>query len=206
MKRTLSLFVAGIAGALIALFALSFAAGAFAQEPGGQPAQATPGTGQMGQGQMMGRGRMGQGQMMGGSAQSLVRMAATQLGLTQADLVAQLGSDGTIAAALTAGGVDPASFIDSFVASRAARLDAVVAAGTMTRQDADARLATARSMSTARIYQPFTALGPGGQGPNAGQGQGAGQGFVDADGDGVCDQMPAGGGQGHMGGGRGPRR
>jgi hypothetical protein len=204
MKRTLSLFVAGIAGALIALLALNFAAGAFAQGPGGQPAQATPGATPYGQAQMMGHGRMGQGRM-GGSAQSLVGMAATQLGLTQADLVAQLGSDGTIAAALTAGGVDPATFIDSFVASRAARLDAAVAAGTLTRQDADARLATARSMATARIYQPFTALGPGGQGPNAGQGQGAGQGFVDANGDGVCDQM-ATGGQGGMGGGRGPRR
>ncbi|NTU81006.1 MAG: hypothetical protein HGA45_16765, partial [Chloroflexales bacterium] len=199
MKRTLSLVAAGIAGALIALLALSFAAGAFAQGPGGQPAQATPGATPHGQAQMMGRGqmgqgRMGQGQMLGGSAQSLVGMAAAQLGLTQADLVAQLGSDGTIAAALTAGGVDPAAFIDSFVASRAARLDAAVAAGSMIRQDADARLATARSMATARIYQPFSALGPGGQGLNAGQGDGSG--------DGVCDQMPAGG-QGGIGGGRG---
>lgn len=92
--------------------------------------------------------------------------------------------------------------IETFVASRAERLDAAVAAGTMTRQDADARLATARSMGTARIYQPFAQLGPGGQGP--GQGAGAGQGFVDADSDGVCDHMPAGGSP--AGSGRGPRR
>ncbi|MEI7645084.1 MAG: hypothetical protein WCJ55_12480 [Chloroflexales bacterium] len=211
MNRTLSLIAAGIAGALIALLALNFATGAFAQGPGGQPAQATPGTGpMMGRGQM-GRGQMMGGQMMGGQDESLVGMAAAQLHLTQAQLVAQLGTDGTIAAALTAGGVDPTAFIDSFVASRATRLDAAVAAGTLTRADADARLVTARAMSTARINQPFTVLGPGGQGPNAGQGSGTG--FVDANGDGICDTMPAGGGQGHMGGGqggmgggRGPRR
>jgi hypothetical protein len=190
MKRTLSLLAAGIAGALIALLALNFATRAFAQ--------GNPGSGQMGSGQMGNRGQMGRGQMGGGQAQSLVGMAAAQLGLSQADLVAQFGTDGTIAAALTAGGVDPAAFIDSFVATRVERLDAAVVAGTMTRADADARLATARSLSTARIYQPFTALGPGGQGG------GAGQGFVDANGDGVCDLMPADG-QGRMGGGRGGR-
>jgi hypothetical protein len=198
MKRTLSLIAAGVAGALIALLALSFATGAFAQ---GTP-PATPGAGQM-----QGRGRMGGGQMMGGHGQmggqseSLVGMAAAQLNLPQAQLVAQLGSDGTIAAALTAGGVNPTTFIDTFVASRATRLDATVAAGTMTRAAADAQLVTARAMSTARINQPFTALGPGGQGPNVGQGTG----FVDANGDGICDTMPAGG-HGGMGGGRGPRR
>ncbi len=198
MKRTFSLIAAGIAGALIALLALTFTTSTFAQ---GTP-QATPGAGQM-----QGRGRMGGGQMqgrgqMGGQGESLVGMAAAQLKLTQAELVAQLGTDGTIAAALTAGGVDPAAFIDTFVASRATRLDAAVAAGSMTRAAADAQLATARSLSTARIYQPFRALGPGGQGPNAGQGAGSGTGFVDANGDGVCDTMPAGG----QGGGRGPRR
>ncbi len=193
MKRTLSLIAAGIGGALIALLALSFATGAFAQGPSGSPTPGTPGTGQMGRGQM-GRGQMG-GQM-GGQAQSLVGMAAAELKLTQAELVAKLGTDGTIAAALTAGGIDPAAFINRFVATRATRLDAAVTAGTLTRAEADTRLATARALSTARINQPFTVLGPGGQGPNAGQG------FVDANGDGVCDQMPAGG-QGHMGGGRG---
>jgi hypothetical protein len=214
MKRALALLAAGIAGAMIAFFALSFAGGALAQGPGGQPTQPSPGTMPYGQGQMMGRGQMGdqgqmmgrgqmggQGQMMGGSEQSLVGMAAAELGLTQAQLVAQLGTDGTIADALKAGGVDPAAFIDTFVASRATRLDAAVAAGTLTREDADARLATARSMATARIYQAFTRLGPGGMGAQtgmarpggmggqAGRGRSQGQGFVDADGDGVCDLM-----------------
>ncbi len=95
--------------------------------------------------------------------------------------------------------IDPAGFIETFVAARGERLAAAVTAGTLTREEADARLATARSLATARIYQPVTALGPGGQG------RGQGTGFVDADGDGACDHMPAGG-QGRTGGGRGPRR
>jgi hypothetical protein len=145
---------------------------------------------------MMGRGHMG------GNGQSLVGMAAAELGLTQAELVAQLGADGTIAAALEAKGIDPKGFIERFVATRAERLDAAVAAGALTREEADARLAAARSMAAARIEQPFTALGPGGQGPGMGGAPGAG--FVDANGDGICDHQPAGG-QGRNGGGRGGR-
>ncbi len=188
MKRVLTMIASG---ALIALLALGFADSALAQGPRGQGAP----------------GRAGQQTRVGGPAQSLVGMAATQLGIPQAELVAQLRAGATIADALTAGGVNPASFIDSFVATRAERLNAAVAAGRLTRAEADAQLATARSLATARIYQPFTSRGPGGQGPQAGQGQGrsAGPGFVDADGDGVCDNLPAAG-QARMGGGRGPRR
>jgi hypothetical protein len=203
MKRTLALLAAGVAGALLALLSLSLVTNSFAQGPGG-PGSPGANAGQMG-GQMGGRGQMG-GQMggrgqMGGAQQSLVGMAAAELGITQQELIARLGTDGTIADELKAGGVEPLKFIERFVASRAERLDAAVAAGTLTREEADARLATARSMSAARIAQPFTALGPGGQGP----GQGAG--FVDEDGDGVCDLMPQGGRMQGQGGGRhGPRR
>lgn len=205
MKRTLSLLAAGLAGAVVALLALSLAGGAFAQGPTGQPVGPTPGTGTYGAGQMGGQmgGRMGG--RMGGSASSLVGMAADELEISQAELVAQLGTQGTIRDVLIAGDVDPEGFVERFVTSRAKRLEAAVAAGALTREEADARLATARSMAAARIAQPFTALGPGGQGMGQGAGQGAG--FVDEDGDGVCDQMPAGGqARGPMGAGRGPRR
>lgn len=187
MKRLLTILVSG---ALIALLALGVADSALAQGPGGQGAP----------------GRAGQQARAGGPAQSLVGMAAAELGITQAELVAELRAGTTIADALTAGGVNPASFIDSFVATRAERLDAAVAAGRLTRAEADAQLAMARSLATARIYQPFTSRGPSGQSPRAGQAQGpGGPGFVDANGDGVCDNLPAGG-QARMGGGRGPRR
>lgn len=201
MKRSVALLAAGVAGAMITLLALSLAGRTFAQGPNGQQPAATANTAPSGQ--MMGRGQMaGHGQTSGpmmGSGQSLVGMAAAELNLTQAELVAQLGSDGTIAATLKAQRIDPAGFVDRFVATRARQLDAAVAAGTLTREEADARLALARSMAAARIAQPFTALGPGGQGPGMGVGQGAGQGtcqgdgFVDADGDGVCDNQPAAG-------------
>lgn len=193
MKRTLALLAAGVAGALIALLSLSLVTGAFAQGPAGPTAPgAYPG-------QMMGRGQMG-GQM-GGSEQSLVGMAAAELGITRQELIAQLGTGGTIADAVTAAGVNPTAFIETFVASRAERLDAAVAAGALTREDADARLATARAMAAARIARPFTALGPGGHGAVS---QGAG--FVDENGDGVCDLMPEGGQMPGRMGGRGPRR
>jgi hypothetical protein len=215
MKRILTLLAAGLAGVVATLLALSFAASSFAQGPTGQATQPTAGMygpgQQAGGGQMRGRGQGG-GQMMGreqagGGAQSLVGMAAAELGLTQAELVAQLGSDGTLVDALSAAGIEPLDFIERFVASRAERLEAAVAAGTLTRADADARLATARSMSAARIAQPFTQPGPGGQGPNQGaHGANQGAGFVDADGDGVCDQMPAGGQAQSRMGGHGPRR
>ncbi|NJN16570.1 MAG: hypothetical protein HC822_09995 [Oscillochloris sp.] len=212
MKRILAFLAAGFAGALLTLFAMSYAAAAFAQGPA-DPGPPFPGSGQM-LSQAGGRGQMqNQGRMMGGAEQSLVGMAAAELNQSRAELIAQLGANGTIADTLTNGGVDPASFISSFVASRAERLDAAVAAGTISQEEAAARLATVQSMATARIYQPFTVLGPGGQGPNQSQGQG-GQGncdqanctnFVDADGDGVCDQMP-GDGNPQRGNRHGPNR
>jgi hypothetical protein len=194
MKRTFALIVAGIAGALIALLAVQFAPSALAQGPGAQTGANNTATVQRGRGPMEGQGRMA-----GGNAESLVGMAAAQLGISHAELVAQLGADGTILDALTAGGIAPQDFIDAFVASRAERLDAAVAAGRISRADADARLELVRSMAATRIAQPFSANGPNGRGPGAGTGPN----FVDADGDGVCDHMPAGGQQ--RGGGRGPR-
>lgn len=182
MTRLITFVTLGI---LVALLALGAPAGAFAQGPTGSS--------------QWGRVRLG------GPEQSLVGMAATQLGVSRVELLAQLRSGTTLAEVLKAGGVNVAAFVDRFIASRAERLNTAVAAGALTRAEADARLATLRANVTARLDQPFTVLGPAGQGVRAGQG-GAGQNFVDANGDGVCDNMPAGGGQARGGAGRGPRR
>lgn len=182
MTRLITLATMGI---LVALLAIGAPTGAFAQGPAGNAQRA--------------------GARLGGPEQSLVGMAATELGVSRVELVAQLRSGTTLAEALKAGGVNVAAFVDRFIASRAERLNAAVAAGALTRAEADARLATLRATVTARLDQPFTVRGPSGQGARAGQG-GAGQNFVDANGDGVCDNMPAGGGQARGGGGRGPRR
>ncbi len=176
-------------GIVVALLALGAPAGAFAQRPTGNP--------------QWSRARQG------GPEQSLVGTAAAQLGVSRLELIAQLQSGKTLAEALQAGGVNVASFVDSFVASRAERLNAAVAAGVLTRAEADARLATLRANVTTRLNQPFSVLGPAARHGHAGQGgagQGAGQNFVDTNGDGVCDSMPAGGGQARVGAGRGPRR
>lgn len=191
MKRIITILTAVVAGALLALVAIQFAPSTFAQGPNTPPQSMT----QRGRGPMMDRGSQ-----QGGAAESLVGMAAAQLNLTQAELVAQLGDEGTILTALTTAGIDPQDFIDQFVASRAARLDAAVAAGTMTRVDADAHLNLVRSQVATRIAQPLSADGPQGRGQGMQHGTHGG----DADGDGVCDQMPQAG-QGHQGG-RGPRR
>ncbi|MFQ3661241.1 MAG: hypothetical protein SNJ69_02485 [Chloroflexaceae bacterium] len=176
-------------GIVVALLALGAPAGALAQGPAGNS--------------QWSRTRQG------GPDQSLVGTAAAQLGVSRPELLAQLRSGTTLAEALKAGGVSVASFVDSFIASRAERLNAAVAAGVLTRAQADARLAALRTNVTARLDQPFTVLGPAARGARAGQGgagQGAGQNFVDANGDGICDTMPAGGGQARVGAGHGPRR
>ncbi len=191
MKRVLTFGAAGIVGAFVALLVLSLTPSVFARGPNAQPDQRMSNAAQ--------NGRMRQDHM-GGTADSLVGMAAAQLNLTQAELVAQLGTDGTILAALTEAGIAPEAFLDTFVASRAERLDAAVAAGWMTQEEAAAQLALARSMAATRIAQPLSANGRQSQAPGSGNGPA----YTDADGDGVCDHQPAGG-QGRMGGGRGPR-
>ena len=123
---------------------------------------------------------------MGGPQQSLVAVAADKPGLTQAALVSELQGSKTIAQVAESKQVAPDTIVAAFVATRAERLDAAVAAGRMTRAQADAQLATARANVSARLSQPWS---PQGNGPGAS--------FVDQDGDGVCDYA----GSGRMGGG-----
>jgi hypothetical protein len=162
-----------LAGVVLALaIAVALAPAVLAQGPGGGigPGAAGPG---------YGRG-------MGGPQQSLVAVAADKLGMTQAQLVAELQGGKTIAQVAAERNVAPATIVDAFVATRQARLDAAVGAGRMTREQADARLATMRANVAARLSQPWSP-----------QGNGPGTGFVDQDGDGVCDHA----GSGRMGGG-----
>ena len=129
---------------------------------------------------------------MGGPQQSLVAVAADTLGMTQADLIAQLQGGKTIAQVAAERNIALNTIVDAFVATRQARLDAAVAAGRMTRAQADTIWATMRANVTDRLSQRWSPQGPG-----------VGLGFVDQDGDGVCDYAGSGGmGSGRMGGGR----
>jgi hypothetical protein len=192
MKTRTWIALAGIALAIVVAIALAPAV--LAQGPGGgygpgtnagQMIAGTPGPGYgmrggMGPGQGM-RGRMG------GPQQSLVAVAADKLGLTQAELVAQLQGGKTIAQVAAERNVALNTIVDAFVATREARMAQAVAAGRMTQAQADAMLATVRANVTARLSEPWSPQGPG-----------AGAGFVDENGDGVCDNA----GSGRMGGGR----
>jgi hypothetical protein len=134
----------------------------------------------------------GYGRGNGGPQQSLVAVAAETLGMSQADLVAELRGGKTIAQVATEKNVAPDAIADAFVATRMARLEAAVAAGRLTPAEAETRLATMRTTVAARLNAPWSP-----------QGNGPGTGFVDQDGDGICDNAPAGQPRGgHMGGGR----
>ena len=183
--RNLWITLAGVAVALA--LAIVLVPSAFAQGPRGAygPGAGTgPGSGP------------GYGRGMGGPQSSLVAVAAQQLNMTQADLVAQLKSGKTIAQVAADKQVAGDKIADAFVATRVERLTAVVAAGRLTQAQADAQLATIKANVSARLSAPWSP-----------QGNGLGTGFVDQDGDGVCDNAGTGRmGSGRMGGGPRPGR
>ena len=189
MKTRTWLTLTGIA--LAVMVAIAVAPAVWAQGPAGGygPGQVrgrmyggTPGAGN-GSGRRGGMGGMG-GQT-GGPQQSLVAVAAQQLGITQADLVTQLQGGKTIAQVASEKNVPLDTIVNAFGATRQARMVQAVAAGRMTQAEADAMLATLRANVTARLSQPWSPQGPG-----------AGAGYTDANGDGVCDYA----GSGRMGG------
>src|SRR5512145_3249494 len=142
-------------------------------------------------------GGYGPGGRMGGPGGSLVAVAADKLGMTQADLIAELRSGKTIADIAASRKVDTKVIVEAFVATRASRLAERVAAKQLTQAQADQMLTTIREHATAQLSQPWTARGPG-------MGNGRGPGFVDKDGDGMCDNAGARQpGNGRMRGGMG---
>lgn len=198
-----------VAAAALAL-SVGFAASAQAQGPGPTPQARGAGMGQIDHAGVS-------GMRMGGPQTSLITVAADKLGMTQADVVAQLSANKTIADLAAEKNVALDVIVDAFLAPRVTQLNAAVAAGTLTQAQADAMLAAMRANITPRLSQPWTARGPGARGQGArGQGDGTpGGAFVDANGDGVCDEMPEGGrggmrgrmtNQGAPGFQRGPRR
>ncbi len=150
--------------------ALALSATAFAQEPVGvQP------FGGRGGGYGLGGGRGG---AWGGPDNSLVAVAANVLGMDQTELVAALNSGQTIADVAKAKGVALDKIVDAFIARRAEALNQAVTDGRLTQAQADTMLATMKANVTAQLSAPH-AVTP--------RGTGLGTGFVDANGDGVCD-------------------
>jgi hypothetical protein len=160
--------LAAVVGALVV------SATAFAQGPAGNP----PGGAGVGYG-LGGRGSR-RGGMWGGPDGSLVAVAAEVLGLDRTALVAELNAGQTIADVAKAEGVALDKIVDAFVAPGAEALAQAVADGRITQAQADTMLATMKANVTAQLSAPFEPRG---------YGLGTGTSFVDADGDGVCDNL-----------------
>lgn len=72
---------------------------------------------------------------------SILRFAASELGITPAELRAQLASGTSLGSALTAGGIDPEAFVSDVMARAAARLNVLVVDERITQERADQQLA-----------------------------------------------------------------
>jgi D-Tyr-tRNAtyr deacylase len=151
---------------------------ALAQGPGPRQSPATPNQGARPmQGQMMQRGMMMRGQM-GGMDESLAAISANVLGISQTDLIAALKSGKTIADVAKEKSVDPAKIVNAFVTEKLADRQAMVTSGRWTQAQLDQMKTMMQANVSLKITQPFTV-------------QGNGTGWVDANGDGKCDNMPA---------------
>ena len=124
-----------------------------------------PGFGQ-GPGGMMGRGMMfdddfgpgfgwGPGGMMGwgGPENSVISIAAEKLGLTTAELQAELQAGKTIAAVAAEKNVAVDTIVEAVIAPRSERLSQLVTNGQLTQEQADAMLAQMKTNITERLNE-----------------------------------------------------
>lgn len=77
--------------------------------------------------------------------------AAAAIGIDEADLKAAIEAGDTIADVAAANGVDVDTVIDAMVADKAERLAEKVAAGDLTQEEADAKLADATDRATDKV-------------------------------------------------------
>jgi polyhydroxyalkanoate synthesis regulator phasin len=119
-------------------------------------------SGEMG-GEMGGRmsGEMG-GEMggrmsgrIGGPENSLISVAADQLGLTVDELLAELEDGRSIADVAEQRGVDAQTIADAYIAVRTERLDEAVAEGRITQEQADEMLAHVTEEMAEHLNEPF---------------------------------------------------
>jgi hypothetical protein len=117
-------------------------------------------------------------------------VAAEQLDMTTADLLAELQTGKSIADIAQEKDVALDKIVDAFLAPQIERMALMVENGVMAQEQVDPMLATMKARITAQLSNQGT---PGGN---------ACPGFGDADGDGICDfggRSPSGWGGGPMG-------
>ncbi len=131
----------------------------------------------------------GRGFGMGGfgAGDGVLAVVAEQLGIEQAALVTELQAGKTIAELAEANSVSTDDIVAAIIATQQEKLDAAVAAGTLTQEQADAHLVLATAQIEALLDQPL---------PGRGMGMGMGGGFGGPNGDGQ-----RGGGRGQHGNG-----
>jgi hypothetical protein len=118
------------------------------------------------------RGPGGPGMHRGSGGRGL-ETAATALGITSEELVTALRGGQSIAEVATAQGTEPQVVIDAMLAEVKTHLDEHVAAGDLTQERADERLARATEGITAMVNGERPAGGPGGRHGGRGMGPGA---------------------------------
>lgn len=160
-----------VAVAIAAIALVAFGSAAYAQGPtGDNPAP------MFGRGYGVGFGRMG----AAGAQNSLVAVAAKEFGMEQTALVAELNAGKTLADIAKSKGVSNDKLVEAFIAPRVQVINNAVAAKQITQAQADTLIGSLKAHALAELSQPFTA-----------RGYGMGLGFVDANGDGVCDNCGA---------------
>lgn len=94
-----------------------------------------------------------------------IAAAAAYIGTTEADLRTKLQAGQTLAQIATGAGKTRDGLIAAMVADGNAKIDAAVAAGTMTAAQGAEKKAALTAHVTAEVDQTRPALGPGGRGP-----------------------------------------
>lgn len=92
---------------------------------------------------------------------SPIAVAATALGMTEAELVAELQAGKSIADVASAKGISVDTVIDALYADLKAHIDAHVAEGKITQEQADAKLADAKTRITAMVNTAGLPAGKG---------------------------------------------
>ncbi len=112
---------------------------------------------------------------------SPIAVAATALGMTEAELVAELQAGKSIADVAKAKGVSVDTVIDALYADLKAHIDAHVAEGKLTQEQADAKLADAKTRITTMVNTAGLPAGKGHGGKGGHMGHGGAPKFATED-------------------------
>lgn len=140
------------------------AAGEITQEQADQMQKRLEDTGGFGR-----MGRMGRGP---GGESVLLTVAAEKLGMTSDELMTALRDGKTIAGLAEEKGVDTQVITDAYLAQWKEKLDTQVAAGTLTQEEADAKLVEKTEALTDRLTSAWERPDGAGRGRHGGQPEG----------------------------------